>query len=105
MQNVEELPKDNMKDHWRALKELRDLEDEVIVPANKGNATVVMKRSNYDEKIRGMLDDTTTYRKLWKDPIATQEARIVCKLLQLHSNGEITKNIYNRIRPSVSCPL
>ena len=51
------LPKDNMKeDHRRALKELRYLEDEVILPANKGNATAVMTRSNYDE----MLDDTTT---------------------------------------------
>ena len=31
------LPKDNIKkDHWRALKELRDLEDEVILPTDKG---------------------------------------------------------------------
>ena len=44
------LPKD--KDHRRASKELRDLEDEVILPANEGNATVVMKRSNYDENMR-----------------------------------------------------
>ena len=96
------LTKDNMKkDHQKALKEL----DEVILPADKGNATVVMKRSDYDEKMRGMLDDTTTYRKLRKDPTATQEARIACELLQLHNNGEITKSIYNRIRPSGSCPL
>ena len=78
------------KDHWRPLKELRDLEEEVILPANKGNATLVMKRSDYDVKMRGMLDDTTTYRKLPKDPTATQEPRIICKLLQLHNNGEIT---------------
>ena len=98
------LPKDNMKkDHQKALKELRNLEDEVILPANKGNAMVMTKRSDYDEKIRGMLDNTTTYRKLRMDPTATQEARIVCKLLQLH-NGEITKSIYNRSRPSGSCP-
>ena len=82
------LPKDNIKkDHRRALRKLRDLEDEVILPADKGNATVVMKRSDYDEKMRGMLDDTTTYRKLPKDPTATQEARIVCTLLQLHNGN------------------
>ena len=63
------------KDHRRALKELRDLEDEVILPTDKGNATVVMKRSDYDEKTRGMLDDTTTYRKLRKDPTATQDTQ------------------------------
>ena len=51
-----------------------------------------------------MLSDTTTYRKQWKDPTATQEARIVHKLLQLHYNGETMKSIYNRIRPAGSCP-
>ncbi len=99
------LPKDNMKkEHRKALKELRSLEDEVILPADKGNATVMMKKSDYDERMRGMLEDTTTYKKLKKDPTATQEARIVRTLLQLHNNGEITKSIYNRIRPSGSCP-
>ena len=42
---------------------------------------MMMKRSDYDEKMRGILDDTTTYRKLRKNPTATQEARIVRKLL------------------------
>ena len=96
------LPKVNLrKDHRKALKELRSLEDEVILPANKGNATVVM-RSDYDEKMRGMLDDTT-YKKL-KDPTATQETRIVRTLLRLHNNGELTRCIYNRIRPTGSSP-
>ena len=74
----------------------------MILPADKGNATVVM-RSDYDKKMRGMLDDTTTYKKL-KDPTATQETRIVRTLLQLHNNGELTKCIYNRIRPTGSSP-
>jgi hypothetical protein len=91
------------KDHRKALKELRSLEDEVILPADKGNATVVMKKSDYDGKMRGMLEDTTTYKKLKKDPTATQESRIVRTLLRLHNNGEITKCIYNRIRPTGSC--
>ena len=105
MRRSARLPKDNMKKvQQKALKELRNLEDKVTLPANKGNATVVMKRNDYDEKMRGMLDNTTTYRRLRKNPTATQEARIVRELLQLRNNGEITKNIYNRIRPSGSCP-
>lgn len=37
--------KDNlMKVQRKALKELRNLEDEVVLPADKGNATVVMRR-------------------------------------------------------------
>ena len=35
------MPKDYMKDHQKALKELINREDEVIPPADKGNATVV----------------------------------------------------------------
>ena len=80
------LPRDNMKKgHWKVLKELRSLEDEVILPADKGNATVVMKKSDYDEK---MLDDTNTYRKLQKDPTTTPEARIVRTLLQQWGNNK-----------------
>ena len=36
-----------MKDQRTVLKELRGLEDEVILPADKGNATVMMKRCAY----------------------------------------------------------
>ena len=76
----------------------------MILPADKENVTVAMKRSDYDERTRGMLDDTTTYRKPLKDPTAIQEARIGRTLLRLHSNREIPKSIYNRIRPTGSCP-
>ena len=45
-------PKDNLtKEQRRTLKELKDLEDEVILPADKGNATVVMRRKDYSTKI------------------------------------------------------
>ena len=53
------LPKDNMKkEHQKTLKELRSLEDEVILPADKGNATVVMKRSDYDERYHHLQEAT-----------------------------------------------
>ena len=46
MWNPEEhqtIPKDNTrKEHRVALKELKELKDEVILPSDKGNATVVM---------------------------------------------------------------
>ena len=47
MRNLEECPAAQKQQHWKTLKELRSLEDEVILPADKGNATVVMKRSDY----------------------------------------------------------
>ena len=54
----------------KALKELRSLEDEVIQPVDKGNAT----REDYDMKMRRMLD-TATYRQL-KNATATQETKL-----------------------------
>ena len=69
-------PKDNLsKEQRKALKELRSLENEVILPADKGKATVMMNREDYDTKMRGMLS-TATYKQLKKDPTATQEGRL-----------------------------
>ena len=54
-------PKDNLKKEQRkALKEMKYLENEVILPADKGNATVVMRREDYSTKLKGMLE-TSTY--------------------------------------------
>ena len=58
----------------------------------------------YDRRMKGMLDDTTIYRKLPKDPTAAQVARIGHTLLKLCKDREIPKSVYNRIRPSGSCP-
>ena len=49
-----------MKEQRTALKELRGLEDEVILPADKGNATVMMRRCDYDKKMEEMLRTGTT---------------------------------------------
>ena len=58
------MPRSNLtKDQRTALKELRGLEDEVILPADKGNATVMMRRYDYDVKMEEMLQ-MGTYGKL-----------------------------------------
>ena len=65
-----------MRDQRNALKEL---EDEVILPTDKRNATVVMKREENDTKMLELVK-TTTYRWLERDPTATQENRLNRKL-------------------------
>ena len=86
------------------LKEMRSWKDEVILPADKWNATVVMERRDYDRKVRELLEDTSTYRKVPKDPTPTQESKISRKLRSLHNGKEITAKLYNRLRPSGSQP-
>ncbi|XP_046396739.1 uncharacterized protein LOC124163714 [Ischnura elegans] len=63
-----ELPKSNItRDERAALHRLRNNSDIVILPADKGNATVIMKRDEYDKKIEDVLKDTA-YRPLKSDP-------------------------------------
>uniref|UniRef100_A0A131XB29 Putative reverse transcriptase n=1 Tax=Hyalomma excavatum TaxID=257692 RepID=A0A131XB29_9ACAR len=63
----------------RALRELREDPAIVILPADKGNATVVLDRQDYDRKVQDHLE-SDTYVKLKKDPTA-QVQRDLNKLL------------------------
>ena len=50
------------------------MEGVVILPSNKGNATILMERDEYDRKIQELLN-TDTYRELKGDPTVTQEVK------------------------------
>ncbi|KAH6931127.1 hypothetical protein HPB50_022271 [Hyalomma asiaticum] len=52
----------------RALKKLCDNERIVILPADKGNATVVLNKLDYEKKMLRMLEDKETYKPLNRDP-------------------------------------
>ena len=47
----------------------------MILPANKGNATVVMNSSDYKQKLKNLLDDTTVYEVLEKDQISIRKTQ------------------------------
>ncbi|XP_050549769.1 uncharacterized protein LOC126910700 [Spodoptera frugiperda] len=53
-----------------ALRNLRQDEDVLVLKADKGNATVVMNVTEYDEKIRHLLSDANTYRRVNYNPTA-----------------------------------
>ena len=72
------------KDQRTVLKELKGLKDKMILPADKGNTTVMMRRCDYDGKMEEILG-TGTYEKLRSDPTATQENRLSQKLKGLKS--------------------
>ena len=46
----------------KALKDLACGKDVLILPADKGKATVVMNKDDYDAKMMTMLRDENTYR-------------------------------------------
>ena len=62
-------------DEMRALKELRNHPDIVVLKADKGNVTVVMNKQAYDNQILDMLNDTTTYEPLQPIPRIKRKKR------------------------------
>lgn len=69
-------PKSNLTPmERRAIRELRLNKDIVVLPADKGNATVVMDRKEYSQKTNSLLEDAT-YRKMAKDPTKVIERKI-----------------------------
>ena len=84
----------------KAIQTLRKADSIVIAPADKGNATVVMNRSDYDRKIRTLLTDTDTYKRLPKDPTPAMERRMNGLLQGLTRSGTMSDSLYIWLRSS-----
>ncbi|XP_046393594.1 uncharacterized protein LOC124161325 [Ischnura elegans] len=56
----------------KALKRLRENKNILVLPADKGSATVLITKEEYEQKICDILKDTT-YKKLKTDPTAKTE--------------------------------
>ena len=62
------VPSPNLtKRQTAATKELKVDSDTIILPADMGNATVLLKKEEYDGKVRELLDDTS-YQPIKKEP-------------------------------------
>ena len=64
-----------------ALKNLKDNTNLNILPADKGNATVILNATDYKQKISTMIREPA-YKKLKKDPTAAIE-RKTTRLLKI----------------------
>ena len=73
----------------------------MIVPADKGNATVLMDRESYDEKMNTLLDDPV-YGKLKRDPRNSAESKVDNTLKALNKEKKIDHRMYERLKPSHS---
>lgn len=86
----------------RALASLKRDSSIIILRADKGNATVVLDSSTYDQKINEVLSDKSKYSPLNKDPTNKLERRLVKTLSQLHNQGELDHEYKRRLTPSQS---
>ena len=78
------LLKDSLiKDQQKALSELKSLKQVLILPADRGSVTVVMKKEDH-HSVRHSI-----YSRLKSDPTRTQEARLIHILKGLEKTGEL----------------
>ena len=82
-----------------ALKILKDNVNLTILPADKGNATVILNTSDYKQKISSLLQDPA-YRKLTKDPTDSIERKTTALL----KKSSITEETRRQLCPAGSRP-
>ncbi len=58
------LAANKVNKHEKDLSDLEKDESIVIMKTDKGNCFVVMGRSDYDKKMKTLLDDKTTYETM-----------------------------------------
>ncbi|XP_071452179.1 uncharacterized protein [Hetaerina americana] len=93
-------PKSNtFKEEREALQALRRKTDIMVLPADKGNATVIMKKEECHSKIREVLSDTA-YVRLSRDPTDA----IMRKTSELLKKAEIPAEITKHLRPQAPAP-
>jgi len=78
------IPDNNLtKDEQRALKRLKNDENIVILPADKGRVTVVMDKTDYFDKMDALVNDKQTYEELKRDPTPALQRKLNSKILTL----------------------
>lgn len=66
------------------------------MPADRGNSTVIMDRTEYRSKVRNILDDVA-YRPLKKDPTCKLERTINERLKGVVKKGEMNEKLRKRL--------
>ena len=73
----------------KALQELKKDDTVMILPADKGRATVVLDKSEYHSKVQDILADKKTYELLKKDPTVTYKNKLIKILKEIKKEGNI----------------
>jgi len=73
----------------------------MVLPADKGRVTVILDKTDYEQKVQSMLDDDRTYEKMKKDPTANYNRKLVSILTRLKDEGQISRELYSHLYPYV----
>lgn len=86
----------------KALWDLASDDDVLVLPADKGKATVVMDKLDYDTKMLRKLSDVKTYQLVEKDMTASLERKMNVLLLELKRSGQLPDDVHARLRSSAA---
>ena len=100
------IPDNNLtKDEQQALKRLKNDNNIVILPADKGRVTVVMDKTDYFDKMDALVNDKQTYEELKRNPTPALQCKLNSKILTLKKTDAIDTQRYYGLRCSVPQPL
>ncbi|BHF83969.1 hypothetical protein SprV_0902711800 [Sparganum proliferum] len=83
----------------KAIKELKRDEEIVIVPADKGRATVVLDKSEYVAKAQQLLNDNQSYKVIDSDPMKALVGEINKSLNQMRNEKAISEKDWRQMKP------
>ena len=83
----------------RVLKEIRKNKNIVILKPDKGNCVVVLDQSDYDQGILKIINDTSKFQPIKKDPTLPREGRLQRLLRKLKKDGHLDNVVYENIYP------
>ena len=92
------------KDEQHALRRLKNDENIVILPADKGRVTVVTDKTDYFDKMDALVNDKQTYEELSRDPTPALQRKLNSKILTLKKTEAVDTKRYYRLRCSVPQP-
>ena len=92
------------KKEWEAIDKWKKDDTTMVLPADKGQMTVVMKNQDYLEKCKNLLKDEKTYLKLKRDPTNKYRDKCVDALQHLKERGVIDKGLSKKLYLSTDQP-
>ena len=85
------------KEEIKAMKQLKADKDHMVLTTDKGVALVIMDRSDYNRKVKELLDDTNTYRTIQSDPTNRLKNKLINMLRKIKADTGMQENTYKKI--------
>ena len=87
-----------------ALTQLKQDTSRVVLTADKGMAMVIMDQEDYIIKANTLLQDTSTYKLLKKNPISSLKNKLITILKDIKQTGALNSTKFKQLYPTSVVP-